>query len=1145
MIREKDYFQSSINIRFDFGRQALYERYLPTSSHVDSLKGLLKGFLGEGNRAHIIVGSYGSGKSLLGMILAGIVSKSIDDIIIDQLSNKFQTVDDKIHELLLHVKKTNITYIPVFLSSEEGSFKRSLLSALYNTLREQNLDFTHQIIVADILNIVDTWKKKYKTTYDEFLALLEKKTWTIDTWRKDIEKINVKAIEWFKKTYPILTSGSKLSLSFDKDLTSQLEYISDQLRARNLGLFIVYDEFGRFLQTLPSTEVNEAMQELQDLAEFSNSDKGNNLNVLLITHRNLGQYALRYNEELQKEFQRIEKRYNIYYTKSDPSTFIRLSSLVTKDYRDNYIPADEFVKELRYFNLFPDLNIFEIDSIVIKESYPLHPVSLFILPPLANLVAQNERTLFTFLESDERGGLGAYFELYRDWYRIDSVFDYFEPSFGEFESDSLIGQAYTMYQRLQKRLTESLTHQDELKVIKLLTIWNIAGLYAQQDPNEDFISFALSWTSPHTKRILEQLQAKKAIRYNNALDHWELFEGSSIDLEAEINVRLQTYPLNRRQKMNLLKSVLSNKYVLPKQYNDNKSITRFAPIVPLYLSELKDKEAILSIVSVLKEVDIAMFYVFNDTYYDEFLAKKDLVDRSIKDKKAIFVFPNEIIPIDHYLEQLAMLYLMRDDKYFISQERYLLGELEAIITQIIYKINQTLAPITKFHNCSWIYNGEEYPISSSMFLSKFLSYQVMDIVYSHTPEVKNETFNRKTITSVQKKAAVQVVDQIIQFHKTNVIDIKGYGPEYLIFATVIKNNQIDLNNPNITDRENLQQLRGELQGIINRGSGKISEVIETFLNPPYGIRKPVIPILLVALLHYEWNYLMLYHNGMFNKRVDGELLYHMIDNPEQYTFKYLPFDAKYIAFIQGVKAIFCDFIEEEDQYLHPAVFVNQVLLRWLRSLPRITQNTKQTVDLANQIKQSIREGEVQPDISLERLYSLCEDGEKIEFLKDVKSECEEYNEKHKRSIRDSILQKANATSFLDLQVWAHDKNTIVRASNPFVKAIFSSNEPNWIDELCEKIVGVKRVNWSDTTDQLFISQISSNLEHLTDETSHESYIEIKIGDAMFAIPKVNLSEKSQAVLISTRANLIQMTRKIPKAELQIMLLELLKEFTND
>ncbi|OMF34940.1 hypothetical protein [Paenibacillus peoriae] len=1146
MIVEKTYFQPSINIRFDLGKSALYERYLPTPSHIDSTVGILKGILEEGIRSHIIVGSYGSGKSLLGTILAGVFSNEIEDQLFYSLLSKFQTVDNQIHKLLLDVKKKNVTYIPVILGGEEINFKQNLLAALYTTLNDKKLDFTQPFIVSDILNIVKIWEKKYKTTFDEFSILLKKRSWTFETWKKDIEKVNVKAIDWFKKIYPTLTSGSKLNLNFDKDLITQLEYITKELRKRNLGLFIVYDEFGRFLQSLPSTAIHETMQDLQDLSEFANSDLGNNLSVLLITHRNLSQYALRYNEELQKEFQRIEKRYSTYYTKSDSATFIRLSSFVTKEYREGKkLNLNENVKELRYFNLFPDLNTFEIDSLVIRESYPLHPVSLFVLPPLANITAQNERTLFTFLESDEHGGLKAYYSQHEDWYRIDTVFDYFEPSFSEFESDSLVGQSYMLYQRLQKRMIESKIQNDEIKIIKLLTIWSLAGLYSQQDPNEDFISFAFSWSDVYTKQVLESLEAKKAIRFNNALDHWELFEGSSVDVKAEVEKRLQLNPQNKRQKMSLLHSVLQQKYILPRKYNDEKSITRFAPIVPIYYSELMDQMEVRPYTILQKESDAVIYYVFNDIELEHSSLLDKLMEESIKEEKALFVVANEELFIDRFLETLAMLNLMREDRYFTSQDKFLYEELGASINQLTYKINDVIKPITRLQNSTWVYQGRTYAFKSDIELSVFLSDEIMNRIYYNTPEIRNESFNRRTITKVQRKAAIHVLNEILQFHNTNAICIKGFGPEYLIYATVIRRNHIDFNDPNITHNDSLLALREELLRIIHQRSGRVSDLVNVFETPPYGIRKPVVPLLFASLLYREWNYLMFYHNSMVNNKVDGDLLYYMIEHPEQYSFKYIPFNLAYNDLVKTIKIVFEDFVKEEDERLHPALFTNHILLGWLRSLPRITQNTQQTSELTNIFKTCIREGEVQPDISLERLNELLGNVNKHDVLMNFRKECEKYNDQHKKLIEEKIHHTVGVTTFEELKRWAYGKETIVRASNVFVKSLIAADELNWVDTICEKIVGVKRENWSDTTDQLFVSQIKSNLESPINQDHLESYLEVKIGDDSFAIQKADLSEQSQALLRSTKANFTQLTRRVPKTELQVMLIELLREFIKD
>lgn len=51
--------------------------------------------------------------------------------------------------------------------------------------------------------------------------------------------------------------------------------------------------------------------------------------------------------------------------------------------------------------LFSDTYEEGIDR-VIYDCYPLHPVSTFILPRLSERVAQNERTLFTFISADRR-----------------------------------------------------------------------------------------------------------------------------------------------------------------------------------------------------------------------------------------------------------------------------------------------------------------------------------------------------------------------------------------------------------------------------------------------------------------------------------------------------------------------------------------------------------------------------------------------------------------------------------------------------------------------------------------------------------------------------------------------------------------------
>ena len=63
-----------------------------------------------------------------------------------------------------------------------------------------------------------------------------------------------------------------------------------------------------------------------------------------------------------------------------------------------------------------------------EACYPLHPVSALVLPVLCQKVAQNERTLFSYLGSHEDYGLVELLtklDSVEDWVQPHHVFDYF------------------------------------------------------------------------------------------------------------------------------------------------------------------------------------------------------------------------------------------------------------------------------------------------------------------------------------------------------------------------------------------------------------------------------------------------------------------------------------------------------------------------------------------------------------------------------------------------------------------------------------------------------------------------------------------------------------------------------------------------
>ena len=74
----------------------------------------------------------------------------------------------------------------------------------------------------------------------------------------------------FKEIYPSIVFGTAYYNPHKIAFIEQLQYIFEQLAKKKAGLLIVFDEFGRFLQTVSNTKIHLTMQHIQDLAELVN-----------------------------------------------------------------------------------------------------------------------------------------------------------------------------------------------------------------------------------------------------------------------------------------------------------------------------------------------------------------------------------------------------------------------------------------------------------------------------------------------------------------------------------------------------------------------------------------------------------------------------------------------------------------------------------------------------------------------------------------------------------------------------------------------------------------------------------------------------------------------------------------------------------
>ncbi|OMF28659.1 hypothetical protein BK133_18570 [Paenibacillus sp. FSL H8-0548] len=1139
-------FHSSINIRFDLGEENFVNRFLPTPFHITPFKGILSGVLG-GQKSHIISGPYGSGKSLMSTIITGLISKQYSDVVLGRLLKKFETIDDKVGDIIREVNNHEINYIPVILDGNVQNLRRSLISSIHKALKKDETNIILPSLIMEIINTIKKWELEFPATFSMFIKELENKKQKLSSWIKLIEKFNQEEIEWFTNIYPSLTSGSYFIPGFSGELVSQVNHILDELQKVGKGLLIVHDEFGRFLQSLNSNEVHEAMQDLQDIAELADHNSYQNLSILLITHKNMRQYAQRFNEDLQKEFQRIEKRYALYNVESDQSTFVRISNMATQYMRREWDSDDyrmNLWNGLTRYPLFPELSQFEKTSLIVEGSYPIHPVTLFCMPKLANIVAQNERTLFTFLESNENGGLKYHYEKYKNWYTADKLFDYFEPAFDEFEHDSNTRKSYLLFRRLQKRLIPSRHLDDQLKIMKLLTIWDITNLNTRVIPSLDFISFAMMLTLEETQELIGELYKLKVLRYLNDENRFVLYEGSVVDLKSEIESRLLLTSFSLEQKLESAEKLLESRFYLPKLYNDEKSVTRFAEVMIAHLSEVIGETIEFKL---SEQADFNIVYIVTDNLDEIEQLKKQIHYISTCFENAIFVIPKyPAHSIFYNLEKLLVIESLEQDKVFLIQDRFLIDELTFLKRSLLHDIRITLSPYVGFtSDCEWIYEGNFLQITDERSLSNNLS-NIMNKLYPFTPEVRNESFNRRNIAKVQEKGAYKVIDKILENIKinNNEINISGFGPDYLIYATVLKNNGLHPMRPELIKDSSLLLLRESLLAVLKQEKGYFKDLINIFKNTPFSVRQPIIPVLLPTLLGKEWKYILFYNNDIFIQVINGELLWKMVSDPSNYTFAYQAIEGKYSELTILVEECFSEFIKEEDRGSQTPVYLSKVLVRWYQSLPRLARISDKQSALSNQLREIIRVCEVRPLDAMELLIQFTNMGRDNEKVKFAKAEGEEYiNIVHRNYMENIIFNALQIENYDDLDTWAKGYSNIKRRTSKLLSAIISSGSENYVDTIAQSLVGVSREEWSDATDDVFQAELLNELYNIKSQDILEDFIEIKSGEKSIILPKVELSTKSHFIYDDIRRKLKYTGRTVTNDEILVILWRLMQDIS--
>lgn len=331
----------------------------------------------------------------------------------------------------------------------------------------------------------------------------------------------------------------KSNKNISENIFSEIFNKYHELGKNNPILFLVIDEFGKFLEYASQNEPEKELYFIQQLAEFANNP---DLNIVLFTtvHQNFDAYALSLTQSQKQEWTKVKGRFKeiTFNEPVEQLLFLASEHLTdrpsTKKYTKEITKAIDLLMKSKAFIVNEDY----INEIA-EKLFPLDAISAYILTLSLQKYGQNERSLFSFLESTDHTGLFQHIQSKEGFYTIADVYDYlifnyysflnsrYNPDFGAWKAIK------TALENVENSFDTNISGYTKLiKSIGLLTVNAQAGATLDKKFLVNYAEKCLAIKNATT--LIEDLEKKKIILYRNYSKRFVLFEGTDLDIQSAL-----------------------------------------------------------------------------------------------------------------------------------------------------------------------------------------------------------------------------------------------------------------------------------------------------------------------------------------------------------------------------------------------------------------------------------------------------------------------------------------------------------------------------------------------------------------------------------------------------------------------------------
>lgn len=725
-----------------------------------------------------------------------------------------------------------------------------------------------------------------------------------------------------------------------------------QIGKENKILFILIDEFGKFLEYASKHNPEKELYFVQQLAEFCNNPKHN---IVLITtvHQSLESYAYSLSKTQQQEWTKVKGRFREITFNEPVEQLLYLAAeyvalnFETKTSKSEIEKCLKLTTETKAFNFNKDF-LKEIAS----KLYPLDILSANILTLSLQRYGQNERSLFSFLESSDHTGLAKLNKKENPFYNLSNVYDYLNLNFYSYLT-SKYNPDFSAWSSIRSSIEEVERAFDSninayikaIKTIGLLNIFSASGSILDLNFFIDYLKTACG--VPDAKEVIKNLEAKNIIRYRSHSKRFILFEGTDLDIQTAL-IEAGNKISEVVDITTLLKKHIQFNPVFAKQYSFSTGTPRYFDFI---ISDYPIQTAPEG------EIDGFVNLVFNGK-----LKESDILYKSkLHEEAVIYCFFKNSTEIKNVLFEIEKTQKVLEEN---KDDKVAKRELENIVESQIRLLNHYITDsiYSGSTDVKWFFNGAEKKITDKKDFNKLLS-QVCSIVYDATPVFKNELVNKHKISSSIHSAKKNYFKALSNnWDKENLgFEESKFPPEKTIYLSLLKENGISPIRENTKDvisidrPSSFYKLWSASEDFLESAKSeklKISELSEMLSKRPFKLKQGLIDFWIPTYLFLKRDDFAIFNDESYIPNLSEENLELIAKYPDKYSIK--TFD------IEGVKLdIFNSYRtflnQSTEQKFDNNSFIETIkpFIVFFKQLPEYTKNTKRLSPSALKIRQAI------------------------------------------------------------------------------------------------------------------------------------------------------------------------------------------------